>query len=41
MKDKIMFGITALAIGAAVLALGGKKEMPTPKRQRYSPYVKR
>ncbi len=41
MKEKIMFGITALAIGAAVLALGGKKENPVAKRQLYSPYVKR
>lgn len=41
MKDKIMFGITAVAISAALLALGGKREKPAPKQQMYSPYVKR
>jgi hypothetical protein len=41
MKDKIMFGITAIAISIAALALSGKKEKPTPKHQVYSPYIKR
>lgn len=41
MKDKLMFGITAIAISAAVLALGGKRDKPTPKHQIYSPYEKR
>lgn len=41
MKDKIIFGITAIAISAALLALGGKREKPDPTEQTYSPYVKR
>ncbi|MDP5139424.1 MAG: hypothetical protein NWP83_03025 [Spirosomaceae bacterium] len=41
MKDKIIFGITAIAISAALLALGGKREKPAPTEQTYSPYVKR
>ena len=40
MKDKIIFGITAVAISAALLALGSKKDKPTPKQPTYSPYVK-
>jgi hypothetical protein len=41
MKDKIMFSITAVAISAAILALGGKKDKPTPKEPTYYPYAKR
>jgi|GEM_PF-2044587 hypothetical protein len=41
MKDKIMFGITAIAISAVILALGGKKEKPIPEEPTYYPYTNR
>lgn len=41
MKDKLMFGITAVAISAAILALGGKREKPVAENPVYYPYAKR
>lgn len=41
MKDKLMFGITAIAISAAILALGGKKEKAVEENPVHYPYAKR
>lgn len=41
MRNSILFGIAAVAVGAVVIGLGGKKEKPSDKPSTYSPYEKR